>query len=425
MRHLFDQYDGDENRLTHALVCCLTEDRKLLRAFARWATGRNPPPMKHLYVVEQMLPGEEEVPESEAERRGLPDAWIHDDKTWALIIESKVSAPVIADQLHRHKWMALRRGFENHHLLVLSPGHPGPRSLAGARHKTWSEVYTWFSKESRRSAWAARMVEYMEIAEVRMTAKGYLENGTITRFSGIPFDADNPYEYREAKRVLRLAMDELRKNKQLRKLGMDPQGQGRPAITGKAGSAVWDFLPLKTAKGATLFTEYPHLDIGIQRNRLLAVVTIPNGIKREFRRNLINLGEEEFFTMILAVAGDISKRLRKAKGAKPWMEVVQRHFPAMKSSGIEDARIEFDLRTALPKSTKRRKACRSVKSQPEWIEATYHAWSKKRSNLQICVGAIFPYTCDVLHTRDALECIAATWLACKPLIKAALGTRYR
>lgn len=425
MRHLFDQYDGDENRLTHALVCCLTEDRKLLRAFAHWATGRNPPLVKHLHIVEQMLPGEDELPESEAEQKGLPDAWIHDDETWALVIESKVSSPVRADQLQRHRRMALRRGFDKFCLLVISLAHPGRRFLAGASHKTWSEVYTWFSKQSRWSAWATRMVGYMEIAEERMTAKDYLENGTLTRFSGIPFDAETLYEYREAKRVLCLALAELRKNKDLKILGMDHIRKGRPAITGKGGTSVWDFLWLKMAKNVKQFTKYPHLTLAIQKARVLVMVTIPNGIRREFRRNLIKLGEDGFSEMILDIADDLSKRLKKAKGAKPWMDVIQRHYPSQRSSGIEDARIEFDLRTALPKNTKRGERDRSVKSQPEWLNATYQAWSKKRSNLQIGVGAIIPYTCDVLHSRDALDYIAATWLACEPLIKTALGKRMK
>jgi len=257
-----------------------------------------------------------------------------------------------------------------------------------------------------------------------MTASGYLSEGTLTRFSGIPFDADHPYNYGEAKRILRLAMDELRKNKQLQGIGMDPKGQGRSAITGRAGAQVWDFLPLKQAKNAKLFTGFPHLSLGIQQPRVLVIVTLPNGIRREFRNNLLDLGEESFSDLIIDIATDMSKRLQKAKGAKPWIDVVQRHFPSQSSAGIVDARVEFDLRTALAKNTKKRKSDQAVKSQPEWLEATFRAWSKKQSNLQIGVGAVFPYTCDVLHSRDVLKYIAATWLACKPLLKAALGKQF-
>ena len=205
---------------------------------------------------------------------------------------------------------------------------------------------------------------------------------------------------------------------------MDPDGERRPAITGRARAAVWDFLPIKQAKKAKLFTEFPHLTLGIQQPRVLVIFTLPNGIRREFRNNLLNLGEEGFYDLILGIATDMSRRLQKAKGAKPWIDVVQRHFPNQRSAAIVDARVEFDLRTALAKNTKKRKTDRAVKSQPEWLEATFRAWSKKRSNLQIGVGAVFPYTCDVLRSRDALKYIAATRLACKPLLNAALGKQF-
>jgi len=33
MRNVFDQYDQPENRVTHALLSCLGNDRKLIRPF--------------------------------------------------------------------------------------------------------------------------------------------------------------------------------------------------------------------------------------------------------------------------------------------------------------------------------------------------------------------------------------------------------
>jgi hypothetical protein len=36
MRNLFDQYNQPENRLSHALAVCLSEDRRLLTRFLRW-----------------------------------------------------------------------------------------------------------------------------------------------------------------------------------------------------------------------------------------------------------------------------------------------------------------------------------------------------------------------------------------------------
>ena len=39
-------------------------------------------------------------------------------------------------------------------------------------------------------------------------------------------------------------MTELRKDKSLQRLGMDPIAPGRSAITGRGGKVVWDFLSL-------------------------------------------------------------------------------------------------------------------------------------------------------------------------------------
>ncbi len=61
----------------------------------------------------------------------------------------------------------------------------------------------------------------------------------MTYFSGIPFGKDQPYNYLEAKRLLNLALGKLRQRKDLQQeLGMDPEGKGRPAITGKDSEGV-------------------------------------------------------------------------------------------------------------------------------------------------------------------------------------------
>ncbi|HUW10489.1 MAG TPA: hypothetical protein VM537_12230 [Anaerolineae bacterium] len=103
MRNLFDQYETPENRLTHALASCLAEDRRLLRQFVRWSTGNTPPKSAQLEIIEQRLPGDAEVSEEVAQRRGLPDFCIHDGDEWCLAIESKVMASLSAGQLRRHE----------------------------------------------------------------------------------------------------------------------------------------------------------------------------------------------------------------------------------------------------------------------------------------------------------------------------------
>lgn len=418
MRNIFDQYTQPENRLTHALASSLAADPSLLRKFIRWVTGKRIPNGRGLEVLEQRLPGEEEaVDEAEAERRGLPDAWIHDRDSWVLVIESKIESPLNRDQLERHRRVAERRGFTDIHLLALVTELPRRFAPDDVKVITWTQLYSWLLQEGR-SEWAHRLTTYMEVLERKLVAEEeYLKEGTLTVFAGIPFGKDYPYNYREARRLLRLAMDQLQKRRDLKSsLGMDPEGAGRPAITGREGTAVWDFLPLVKAKSAKNFTEFPHLTLSIQQEGLLTIVTVPHRIRREFRRNLLSGGLEEFLELFENIHNNLKHSLRSVEGAAPWMEIVQRHYPSQKAEPIVDARLQFDLRTGFAGPKRWRK---SVKRQAQWLDAVYNALSKKRSNLQLAVGAIFPYErCPAVRTPEILNHVARVWLACKPLIRA-------
>lgn len=418
MRNVFDQYTQPENRLTHALISALSEDRQLLRRFVGWAARQRVARSAPLEIIEQGLPGERADTEEEAEKRGLPDACIYQGDDWALLIESKIAAPLRTEQLRRHYRTASRRGFRNIRLLAIDVDESHRALPDGTILRKWSEVYAWLIKESSRSDWAQRAADYFVVAENRLVEEGYLKEGTLTTFAGIPFRGDEPYNYPEAKRLLRLAMDEMRKRRELvRELGMDPKAAGRGAITGKDGVAVWDFLRLKGSRNE-LFTSSPHLTLAIEADRVLVIITIPNGIKPKMRRNLIELGYDGFQELLANVNSRLVHALRKAPGASPWVIMVQRRYPTQRSPAILDARIEYDLRTAFPEKRKGTK----VRPQPQWLKATYDALSKKRSNLQVAIGAIFPYrACPATKDRKIVDHTAHTWLACKPLLDVMLA----
>lgn len=416
MRNIFDQYTQWENRLTHALVTALAEDRKLLRAFVHWVMGAAPKSAK-LQIVEQRLPGEAELTEGESERRGLPDAWIHDNNSWCLLVESKVAAKLSNDQLRRHLQTANRRGFDEIFLLMLDVVEPRGHLPDGVIFRQWRDVYQWLIRNSALSDWALRAAQYLEVAENRMVAEGYLMEGALTTFSGIPFHGDEPYNYPEAKRVLKLALDELQDNRTLEhELGMDHSLPRRGAITGKDGIAVWDFLQLKRAKRDELFTKYPHLTLSIESDRLLAMVTVPHGIKSASRRNLVDLGIDGFEDLLKEVNKRLAIAIRKTKGAAPWCIVVQRRYSSQRAAAIVDARIEYDLRTAFPQHS----GGAVIKTQPQWMQATYEALSNKRSNLQVSIGAVFPYDSGSTTNPTILNTVTDVWIACKPLLEALL-----
>lgn len=412
MRNVFDQYSQPENRITHALVTALNEDRKLLNKFLHFVVGSNRLNPKKLKVLEQSLPGISE-PSSELDSSGLPDAWIHDNDRWCLLIESKVTATLKMNQLNRHVQTARSREFEDIILLAIDSKPNRIKLPDNFIFKEWSEIYVWLKGCASFSEWAARTASYFEIAEQKMISDKNFQEGSLTVFSGIPFDGDNPYYYGEAKRLLKLAMKELRGRKELLAiLGMNPKGLGRGAITGKEGPGVWDYIPLKVAEKSNSFTKYPHLTLAFQKERVLAIITIPHGITPAFRRNIINLGYEGFVGLMELINKNLIKMLRNAKGGAPWAEMVQRRYPSQRSTPIVDAKIEFDLRTAFSIEKKS-----LVKPQPQWLDATYDALITKRSNLQFAIGAMFPYkNCGIVKSPAILDYVAKTWIACKPLL---------
>ena len=88
-------------------------------------------------------------------------------------------------------------------------------------HRSWPDVYAWLTRQSKKSDWARRCAEYLEVAEERATSAEYLKEGMLTTFTGIPFEKENPYTYVTAKRTLSLLREELCKDRRLRALGAD------------------------------------------------------------------------------------------------------------------------------------------------------------------------------------------------------------
>jgi hypothetical protein len=189
LRNIFDQYSQPENRVTHALMTALNEDRNLLGRFLReLVTVKPPTDPRGLSVLEQQYPGEEEPSEDELERRGVPDGWISDNEGWCVLIESKVIAKLTADQIHRHRRTAERRGFKRITVVAITPRKPAalpPQTVL----LEWRTIYAWLCRHSRSSIWAARAADYLEVAEAKLIETEQFVEGTLTQFSGFPFGA--------------------------------------------------------------------------------------------------------------------------------------------------------------------------------------------------------------------------------------------
>ena len=262
MRNIYDQYSQPENRLTHALVASLAADRKLLRKFCLWICG-NDGPRGALEVLEQSFPGSRrgDAPDEEASERALPDAWIGDRSGNVLMIESKITASISPDQLRRHISLARRLEFVSPRLLLLTVVPPRVSLPQNVVSKLWTDVYDWLWRMQTESVWAQHALQYFEIAEVQADMREKLHEGTLTRFTGLPFSAEHPYTYVQAKRLLGLLRAAIFARKDFRRaLDPDPHCVGRGAITGKAGTIVWDYMSLRPHKTKSDFTKHPPLD---------------------------------------------------------------------------------------------------------------------------------------------------------------------
>lgn len=413
MRSVFDQYSQPENRLTHALACALHHEPALLRPFLHWLGAADVPKSGTLMLVEQSLPGEEEpLEEAEVERRGLPDLCVYTDDGWAIAIEAKVQSKLGSDQLRRHRRSLERRGFVEPQLAVLEVDPPSVAANGVARRE-WRELYAWLRK--RDSFWTSELARYMETFELRMINEGYSIRGTVTMFDGLRFDDENPYSYGEGKRLLRLMLDELRKRPALKRLGIDPAGKGRTAITRGDGGGVWDYIPLRAARGTGSFTDFPHFTLGLQPSRVGASITVPNGIKGGLKKRLREDGPVAFVEVVTEIESNVRPVLKRCARAKPVIYALQRHYPHQRSSGVQDASLECDLRTCVHVEGS------AVKQQPQWLDAIHDALANKRSNIQFGVSMQFPYSERVVRTRACLDLIEQSWTGMRPLIEYVLG----
>ena len=251
-----------------------------------------------------------------------------------------------------------------------------------------------------------------------MVQMGYLKEGTITKFSGIPFTRDYPFTYLEAKRLLGLIMAELKTKKSLQKLGVDPKLPGRGAIKAHKGWNVWDFMRLKASAEDKDFTKYPHLTVGIHADKAVALITLPHKVKRAIRNKIFGPGQEAFNELVFAIAKNIKNILSLDSSVQPYIKVLQRHYPKGQSGpGVNDAELKYDLRTVLQNSRSK-----FPKYQPQWLETTYEVMTNRKSNIQFEVGIEIPYReSKTIHTAKAIAVLEQGFLAMKPFLKQALN----
>jgi hypothetical protein len=413
VRGVFDQYSTQENQLTHALLSMLACDKPLAFDFLRLVGSPARP--KRPQIIQQSLPGEIALlTEGEAERRGLPDGVIHEPDRYTILIEAKVAASPSLGQLKAHLETARRKGYANPVVVLITIKPLAPAYAAPwLRVVTWSQIYAWLRVRPRQF-WSDQMLGFMEAKEARWSAENYLVEGTLTTFSGIPFnDEDEPYDYFQAKRIIKLMRRELLAHPALESLSADIESKGRAAITGRNSDLVWDMIPIKSDSAGNSFTQNIHLTFALLRDRLQAYVTIPNNIRARRRTMLLGGSLEEFGQVIAKASRGFDRILHREPNARPSLIVLQRRYASQRSVPEKHAELRFDPRTFFPSKSSR------VKHQPQWFIAAYEAMKHRRSNLQLQIGMDFPYaSCPRVRSAEAVELVAAAWGACRPILEA-------
>lgn len=172
---------------------------------------------------------------------------------------------------------------------------------------------------------------------------------------------------------------------------------------------VWDFLTLKGAEGD--FNRSPHLTFAVSRLNAEALLTVPDSLKAVSRRRMVDLGRAGFFDLIREVMGRLKPTIANCDGMEPRLRIMQRHWLTRSGPPVLDAMLNFDPRTAFED------AGNGVKYQPQWLDAAYAGLSNKNGNMQLQLGAFFPYArCDATRSRDLLDRMAETWIACQTLL---------
>jgi hypothetical protein len=410
LRNIFDQYSQPENRITHAFMTALNEDRTLLGRFLQEVIGvKLPDAPASLSVLAQQYPGELEPSEIEAEQRGIPDGWIFNDDGWCVFIECKVLTELRSDQLRHHRRTAERLGFDAITAVAIAPHQPTTPPL-DAVFLEWRTIYAWLRTQGSDHPWAKHAAAYLEVAEAKLIGTGQFVEGTLTMFSGIPFGPDHPFNYLEGKRVLGLLMGQLRGSTDLvEQIGVDPSFLGRGAIKGSKADRVWDVLAIKTKTPSDKFSEGIHLTLGVASTLTEAMVTVPNAVNVETRKELVRLGPAGFQALIEQIVANLSPVLDGCTGAVPVFRGQQRRWMTRSGPPVGDAMIEFDLRTAVPGGPPKR--------QPRWLSAGFGSFLQKEgANYEFQVGVRFPHErCPELRNPEAAALIAAALVACKPL----------
>lgn len=397
LRNLFDQYSQLENRLTNALIQVLSRDQDLARDFITTFLGSPPPRGADLFYSCLHLPDDRaakgHIPSEGLERLGFPDAWVYtEDRSWVAVLENKVTAGLSPDQLQGHLATTRRRGAQGAKVLVITAHESRPPLLKepgwrGVSWTSWPEVYK-FLAEHANSWLHHEFLSYVRIVEAQLVAEGH-DIPPLTRFDGITFGPDHPFDPLEAKAMLRALLKELR-----RTLADEAKVPINPHIkrgTIPATGTVWDVIGFGFAPSGDSFYMHPHLSIGISRDEATISLILPHSAEVSYWEPLRRASEPRLSELMTQLLEEVRPLRKDLGGGRTEPEVVletyQRHFHARRE-GIVDGRIRFAIDAVLPRP---RKVNLHVKTVPVWLSAFRLVLeSAREANFEVLVKVGFP-----------------------------------
>ena len=226
-----------------------------------------------------------------------------------------------------------------------------------------------------------------------------------TVFNGFPFGSV-AFDYPQGNNVLRLAMDELRKRDDLHEIDIDPERPGRRLIRDD-DSVVWNVLVFA---GTDEWRASPHLTLGVGREYVTAMATLPNKALTKYRQPLTALDEQGLRRMVGKVLENMRPLVADCPGMEPRLRIHHRRQPSPSERPQMTSATDMDLQTCID----------TAEFQSQWIGALI----KDKSKPELQIGARFPYrTCKkVIDETRSLDFVARTWIACKPYIDVLFGS---
>ena len=169
----------------------------------------------------------------------------------------------------------------------------------------------------------------------------------------------------------------------------------------------WSVFGFRGSVGA--FNESPHLLLYVGDRDVCARVVLPN----KARGGLwTKLRSRSLAGMMSQVSRDMAPAMANCPGMVPGLVLKQRHWRTRRGPSFQDAYLEVDLRTLRGDSES------GVKKQREWIETAQHVVANRASNLELQVGATFPYDhCPAIQTCDALDHVVSAWIGSRSFVK--------